>query len=198
MSELRNALVYFLAAAVFQNLVLTTGIGSALTLRLTRNPSNRKVFFLALLGFSLVTVVSFYPIDRVLGLGELGKLFRPVVLVALCAIWYLVAALLLKKLLPRVYQDIRSMLPYAAVNTVVTGVGLIANHQFQSSLLVCMALAVGATVGFILVFLVLAEGIDRMQHEEMPKAFAGLPAQFLYLGILALALCGFATDISFI
>ena len=198
MSDLHNTLLYFLAAAFTQNLVLTTGIGSALTLRMTRSARSHGIFAACLLAFSLLTVTCFYPIDRALGTGELAKLFRPLILVMLSAAWYLIAAGFFKHLLPRLYEDVRSLLPLAAINTVVTGVGLIANHQFRCGFLTCIGLAAGACVGFFLVFLLLCEGIDRMQHEEMPKAFAGLPAQFLYLGILALTLCGFSANISFV
>ena len=198
MSDLHNTLLYFLAAAFTQNLVLTTGIGSALTLKMTRRPENRVTFVTCLLAFSLLTIACFYPIDHALGTDETAKLLRPLILVALSAAWYLVAVLIFRRFLPRFFETVRPILPLAAVNTVVTGVGLITNHQFHCSFLMCIGLAAGACVGFFLVFLLLCEGIDRMQHEEMPKTFAGLPAQFLYLGILALALCGFSADITFI
>lgn len=198
MTDLHNTLLYFLAAAFTQNLVLTTGIGSALTLRMTRRTKNHGIFALCLLAFSVLTISCFYPIDHTLGTGEWAKLIRPLILVAISAVWYLVSLAFFKRLFPRFYEEIRTMLPLAAINTVVTGIGLIANHQFHCSFLMCIGLAAGACIGFILVFLLLGEGIDRMQHEEMPKAFAGLPAQFLYLGILALALCGFSANISFV
>ncbi len=198
MSEFANALLYFLAAAFFQNLVLTTGIGTALALRLTRRPENRITFAVCLLVFSVATVLCFHPIDHALGTGETAKLLRPVILIAISATWFLLATGILKLAAPRLYNNVRALLPYAAINTVVTGVGLIANHQFQAGLAVSVGLAAGASIGFFLVFLLLGEGIDRMSHPDMPKAFAGLPSQLLYLGIIALALCGFAADISFI
>ncbi len=193
-----QALLLFLAAAFIQNLILTTGIGSALAVRLTRHNGNRVVFALCLLAFSVLTALCFHPIDFWLGTTEPVGLFRPLIIIALSAMWYLLAVALFKNVFPHVYEDIRAVLPFAAINTIVTGVTLIAPHQFGDSLLVALGLAAGAAVGFFLVYLLLCEGIDRMQHSAMPKAFAGLPALFLYLGILALALCGFSSDISFI
>ncbi len=193
-----QALLLFFASAFTQNLVLTTGIGSALTVRVTRRPENRVVFALCLLLFSILTTLSFHPIDPLLPGNTNAEFVRPLVIVALSAVWYLLISLLFKWVLPRVYEGVRAMLPFAAINTVVTGITLIAPHQFGGSLLLDVALAAGGAVGFFLVYLLFYEGIDRMQHSEMPHAFAGLPAQFLYLGILALALCGFGGDISFI
>lgn len=193
-----QALLIFLAAAFAQNLVLTTGIGSALSVRLIRRNGNRVLFALCLFVFAVLTALCFHPIDRLLGSSEAARMLRPLIIVALSAVWYLLAVALFKNAFPRVYEDIRAVLPFAAINTVVTGATLIAPHQFGESLLVDVALSAGAAVGFFLVYLLLCEGIDRMQHSAMPKSFAGLPALFLYLGILALALCGFASDISFI
>ena len=193
-----QAVWLFLAAAFAQNMVLTTGIGSALAVRLTRRGEHRAVFALLLLLFALATALCFHPIDHLLGDGELARLFRPLIIVALSSAWYLLAVWLFKTLSPRLYESFRSVLPFAAINTVVTGVTLIAPHQFGDDLGSALALSAGAAVGFFLVYLLLCEGIDRMQHQAMPKAFAGLPALFLYLGILALALCGFSADIAFI
>lgn len=193
-----QALLIFLAAAFAQNLVLTTGIGSALSVRLIRKNGNRILFALCLLIFAVLTALCFHPIDRLLGSGEAARMLRPLIIVALSGVWYLLATWVMQKATPRVYEDLRAVLPFAAINTVVTGATLIAPHQFGESLLVDIALSSGAAVGFFLVYLFLCEGIDRMQHDKMPKSFAGLPALFLYLGILALALCGFSSDISFI
>ena len=198
-SNAHQAWLLFLAAAVAQNLVLTTGLGSALIVRLSRQREHRAVFALCLLFFSVLTALCFHFLSPLLGDGRAARFLCPLVIVALSAVWYLITVGVLRKALPRLYDNtLRTMLPLAAINTVVAGVTLIAPHQFGESLAMDLALAVGASVGFFLVSLLVAEGVDRMQHTEMPKAFAGLPALFLYLGILALALCGFSSDISFI
>ena len=38
-----------------------------------------------------------------------------------------------------------------------------------------------------------AEGIERMDNPDMPEAFRGMPSTLLYVGLLALALMGFAS-----
>ncbi len=197
-SNPHQAWLLFFAAAIAQNLVLTTGLGSALIVRLSRRNENRAVFALCLLLFSVLTALCFHLISPLLENGDAARFLSPLVIVALSAAWYLIAVGVLRKTLPRLYDDLRSVLPFAAINTIVTGVTLIAPHQFGESLTIDLALAAGAAIGFFLVSLLVAEGVDRMQHIAIPKAFAGLPALFLYLGILALALCGFSSDISFI
>ena len=39
-----------------------------------------------------------------------------------------------------------------------------------------------------------AEGIERLDNPDMPEAFRGMPANLVYLGLVALALLGFTSD----
>ncbi len=191
-------LLYFLTAAFMQNLVLTSGLGSSMILRIVRDPKNLGLFSLFLTGFCLLTVITFYPIDAWIGTDILAKLLRPILIIAITSLWYLLAVTLLERRWPHFYEYTRTMLPLAAFNTVVVSVSLIANHQFQCSLLDCIGLALGACVGFVIVAFLAAEGADRLNDADTPKAFRGLPSMLVYLGLLALALCGFSSSVSFV
>lgn len=46
--------------------------------------------------------------------------------------------------------------------------------------------------------LLTAEARDRMDNPDVPQAFRGLPIALVYLGLMALALLGFKTGVSFI
>ena len=193
-----TTLLYFLTAAFVQNLVLTSGIGSSLVLRIVRDPKSLGVFSLFLTGFCLLTVVAFYPIDTVIGTSITAKLMRPVIIIAIASLLYLLAVTVLERAWPHFYEYTRTMLPLAAFNTVVVSVALIANHQFKCTLLDCVGLALGASIGFVIVAFLAAEGADRLNDSNVPKAFRGMPSMLIYLGLLALALCGFSSSVSFV
>lgn len=193
-----TTLLYFLTAAFVQNLVLTSGIGSSMIIRIVRDPKNLGLFSLFLTGFCLLTVISFYPIDAWIGTDIAAKLLRPVLIIAIASLWYVLAVTLFEHVWPHFYEYTRTLLPLAAFNTVVVSVSLIANHQFQCSLPDCIGLALGACVGFVIVSFLAAEGADRLNDADTPKAFRGLPSMLVYLGLLALALCGFSSSVSFV
>lgn len=193
-----KTLLLFLTAAFVQNLVLTTGIGSSIVLRIVRDPKNLGLFSLFLTGFCLLTVVAFYPIDALIGISVLAKLLRPVIIIAIASLWYLLAVTVFERAFPHFYEYTRTLLPLAAFNNVVVSVALIANHQFECTLLDCVGLAFGACVGFVIIAFLAAEGADRLNNAEMPKAFRGMPSMLVYLGLLALALCGFSSSVSFV
>ena len=190
--------VFLLATAFVQNLVLTTGFGSSVMLRIVRRPGDIWVFGGFLTGFSLLTVLIAFPLDMLIGTGPAAKLWRPFMMVAIATVLYLVVAILLYKRLPSVYRRVSRLLPLAAFNNLVIGIALIINHQFALGLAGAIGLSLGASLGFIVLTALTAEGMERIDNPDMPQSFRGLPATLLYLGILALALLGFTSAFSFI
>ena len=190
--------VFLLATAFVQNLVLTTAFGSSVMLRIVRRPGDIWVFGGFLTGFSLLTVLIAFPLDMLIGTGPAAKLWRPFMMVAIATVLYLVVAILLYKRLPSVYRRVSRLLPLAAFNNLVIGIALIINHQFALGLAGAIGLSLGASLGFIVLTALTAEGMERIDNPDMPPSFRGLPATLLYLGILALALLGFTSAFSFI
>lgn len=189
-------LLTFLAAALFSNLVLSTGFGSSLLLRVTRRPKELLWFSGTMLLFAVLTTISTYyvlPLFTFKG----GHYLRPLAIIVAVTVLYLLAVLLLKKALPALYKRVELWLPMAAYNNVVVGVCLLANHQIAVTLLGAIGMAAGACVGFCLLSLLVAEAREQMDHSDMPRAFRGLPVTLLWFGLMALAMLGFSSSISF-
>ena len=105
---------------------------------------------------------------------------------------------LLKKKFTALYARVSRMLPMAAFNNLVIGIALIVNHQFALSFPGAVGLSLGACGGYLLLSWMTAEGMERLDNPDVPKAFRGLPATLIYLGIIALALMGFSGSVSMI
>ncbi|MDD4413980.1 MAG: electron transport complex subunit RsxA, partial [Oscillospiraceae bacterium] len=80
----------------------------------------------------------------------------------------------------------------------VFGIALSANHKFAITLLGALGLSLGACAGFMIISWLVAEGMERLDNPDIPKAFRGLPSILIYLGILSLALMGFEGSVSLI
>ena len=195
-----DMLFTLLVAALIQNLVLTTGFGTSIMLRIVRRPRDIWIFSGLLAVFSVLTVLLFYPVDALIasrfGTGWWVKIYRPVIVILIAAMLYLLAALLVKRFLPRLFGRIQRLLPLAVFNNVVVGVALVVNHQVRVELLPAVGLALGSCLGFLLLSWLTAEGMERLDNPDMPAAFRGLPATLVYLGLLALALMGFTPAFS--
>ncbi len=193
----RELLSFFITIALLQNIVLTTGFGSSSVLRVARKPRTVWLFSAMLTVFSVLTVVIAYPLDKLLGTA-ITNFWRPLMLLGITAMLYILAVLLLHRFTPSFYARVSHSMPLAAFNSLVVGIALVSNVQFASTLVGTIGLAVGACLGFALLTFIVDEGIERLDNPDMPDAFRGMPSTLVYIGILALAMMGFTSDFSLI
>ncbi len=198
MKSLWDMLLYLLIVATMQNVVLTTGFGTSALARMLRRPRQRRLFSGLLLAFTVATTVLFYPLDRWLPAEWHFRLLRPLIVVVLTAILYTATVLASRRHWPHWYHRVRRFLPLAAFNNVVVGAALVTNYQFPVSFFPAVGIAIGAALGFMLISSMSAEAMERMDNPDIPRAFRGLPGALVYLGLLALALMGFAPVLNLI
>ncbi len=193
----KELLSFFVTIALLQNIVLTTGFGSSSVLRVVRKPRSVWRFSGMLTVFSVLTVVIAYPLDKLFGTA-ITNVWRPMMLIGITAVLYILAVILLSNFARNFYARISRTMPLAAFNSLVVGVALVSNVQFSSTIGGIIGLAIGACLGFALLTFIVDEGIERLDNPDMPDAFRGMPATLVYIGILALALMGFTSDFSLI
>ncbi len=196
-SELSDLLTFFVSIALMQNVVLTTGFGASMTIHIVRRPKNIWLFSAILTVFSTATVAIAYPLDRLFGTA-ITNFWRPLMITGITVVLYIIATLVLRRYAPELYNRISRLLPMAAFNTLVSGIALTANVQFASNLGGLIGMAVGSCLAFAFITWLIAEGIERMDNPDIPLTFRGTPATLIYMGILALALLGFASNVSLI
>ncbi len=194
---LKDLLSFFVIIALLQNIVLTTGFGSSLMLHVVRKPKTLWLFTLLLTCFSLLTVLIAYPLDRLCGTA-ITNFWRPLMLIGITAALYVLTSFLIQSKFPELYDRISSMLPMAAFNNLVLGIAMVANTQFSSTLGGIIGLTIGACLAFGLITWITAEGIERLDNPDLPDSFRGMPITLIYIGLVALALMGFASDFSLI
>lgn len=195
--NLAEMLSFFVSVALLQNIILTTGFGSSVMIHMVKKPKSIWLFSGILGFFSVLTVVIAYPLDQYFG-TDATNFWRPFMMVAITVVLYIAVTLLLKWLLPNFYSRISRLLPMAAFNNLVTGIALVCNAHFGTNLAGNVGLAVGSCLSFGILTWLTAEGIERMDNPDMPEAFRGMPSTLLYVGLLALALMGFVSNLSLI
>ena len=195
--NLAEMLSFFVSVALLQNIILTTGFGSSIMIHMVKKPKSIWLFSGILGFFSVLTVVIAYPLDQYFG-TDATNFWRPFMMVAITVVLYIAVTLLLKWLLPNFYSRISRLLPMAAFNNLVTGIALVCNAHFGTNLAGNVGLAVGSCLSFGILTWLTAEGMERMDNPDMPEAFRGMPSTLLYVGLLALALMGFVSDLSLI
>lgn len=191
MNTVVGTILTFLIAATMQNLVLTAGFDSSLMIKLVRHPRGLLRFGVLLLVFTSLTTVLFYPLDELLPESWLFNLLRPLIIVCITGVLYILAIAVLNPF-QNLSRRIRHTLPLAAFNNMVVGMALLLNVQVSLSFWLSVGVSAGAAIGFLLLSCITAEATEHMDNPDIPSSFRGLPATLVYLGLLALALMGFS------
>lgn len=99
--------------------------------------------------------------------------------------------IILKKVSPSLYQALGIFLPLITTNCAVLGVAILM-IQKEFTLLQSVTYSVSIAVGFGLALVLFAGIRERLEFEEMPKSFKGIPIALITAGIMAMAFMGFS------
>lgn len=99
--------------------------------------------------------------------------------------------IVLKKVSPSLYQALGIFLPLITTNCAVLGVAILM-IQKEFSLLQGLVYNVATALGFALALVIFAGLRERIEFEEAPKAFQGVPIALITASILAMAFMGFS------
>ena len=99
--------------------------------------------------------------------------------------------IVLKKVSPSLYQALGIFLPLITTNCAVLGVAILM-IQKEFSLLQGVAYNVSIALGFALALVIFAGLRERIEFEEAPKAFQGVPIALITASIPAMAFMGFS------
>lgn len=190
MTDFVQLLLTALMAVTAENILFSGGIGFSRVLRAARKPRTLVMYSVFVTFFSLASGLASSLLAPELASDELLTYLRPVVFALCTAAVYLIAAFLLKYLIPSFFKKYGEILSPAAINTVVLSMPYV-QKSFKLDPANSAAFAVGTGAAFFLAASVLARAITRYRNDDMPKAFSGLPALLIYVGILSLAFVGF-------
>ena len=102
-----------------------------------------------------------------------------------------VVEMFLKKSMPSLYQALGIYLPLITTNCAVLGVAILM-IQKEFNLLQSVTYSVATALGFALALVLFAGIRERLDFEDVPKAFKGIPIALITAGILAMAFMGFS------
>lgn len=97
----------------------------------------------------------------------------------------------LKKFMPGLYQSLGVFLPLITTNCAVLGIAL-TNVQKEYTLFVGVVNGFSTAVGFTIAIVILAGIREKMEYNDIPKPFQGMPIVLVTAGLMAIAFCGFS------
>ena len=97
----------------------------------------------------------------------------------------------LRKVMPSLYQALGVYLPLITTNCAVLGVAL-TNVQKEYDILTGIVNGFATAVGFTIAIVILAGIREKMEYNDVPGPFRGMPIVLLTAGLMAIAFCGFS------
>ncbi|MCI6812067.1 MAG: RnfABCDGE type electron transport complex subunit A [Lachnospiraceae bacterium] len=97
----------------------------------------------------------------------------------------------LKKFMVSLYDSLGVYLPLITTNCAVLGVA-INNVKYDYDILTGIVNGFATAVGFAIAIIILAGIREKMEYNDVPEAFKGMPIVLITAGLMAIAFCGFS------
>lgn len=97
----------------------------------------------------------------------------------------------LKKYVQGLYQALGVYLPLITTNCAVLGIAL-TNVQKDYGILYSIVSGFATAAGFLISITILAGIREKMEYNDIPESFKGMPIVMITAGLMAIAFCGFS------
>ena len=188
---MKELILILIGSALVNNVVLSQFLGLCPFLGVSKKTNTAAsmgaaVIFVIMIA-SAVTYGIHYGILVTLGMEYMQTIVFILVIAALVQL----VEMLLKKISPPLYQALGVYLPLITTNCAVLGVA-INNIGNGSNFGESMVNSLGTSVGFLIAIVIMAGIRERLEGNDIPKAFRGMPIVLITAGLMAIAFCGFA------
>ena len=179
-----------LILAIFlENTVFTRALGTSTVLLMLRKKANLLLFGGVLTLITVIASVLAFWVNPLLADSPNKYYVTPIVYVLIISLVYIVALVVVKRLLKSLAEELVPMIHLSAFNCAVFGALLLAN-SYKMTLASTIGFGLGSGLGFTLAALMLAISYNYLNSDNIPKAFRGFPITMIYVGILSLAFYG--------
>ena len=139
---------------------------------------------------TIATIVTFLIQKFVLDAFDLGYLQTITFILVIAALVQMVE-IILKKVSPSLYQALGVYLPLITTNCAVLGIAL-TNVQKNYGILYSIVSGFATAAGFLISITILAGIREKMEYNDIPESFKGMPIVMITAGLMAIAFCGFS------
>ena len=188
---MRELLIIAVGSALVNNVVLSQFLGLCPFLGVSKKVKTAAgmgaaVIFVITLASAVAAVIYQFVLEPN-GLAYLETIVFILVIAALVQF----VEMFLKKFMPPLYQALGVYLPLITTNCAVLGVAL-TNVQKSYSILTSVVNGFATAAGFTIAIVILAGIRDKIEYNDIPESFKGMPIVLITAGLMAIAFCGFS------
>ena len=191
METVKDLLIILVSSSLISNVVLSQFLGLCPFLGVSRKMNTAAgmgtaVIFVITLASAVAGVIYKF----ILVPSDLTYLQTIVFILVIAALVQFVE-MFLKKFMPALYKALGVYLPLITTNCAVLGVAL-TNVQKNYGILQGIVNGFATAAGFTISIVILAGIREKMQYNDIPKSFRGMPIVLVTAGLMAIAFCGFS------
>ncbi len=191
MSEIKDLMIILISSSLVSNVVLSQFLGLCPFLGVSKKTNTAAgmgiaVIFVITLA-SAVAGVMYKFILVPLGIEYLQTICFILVIAALVQF----VEMFLRKAIPSLYESLGVYLPLITTNCAVLGVAL-TNVQKEYGIVTGIVNGFATSVGFTIAIIILAGIREKLEYNDIPEPFKGMPTVLLTAGLMAIAFCGFS------
>jgi electron transport complex protein RnfA len=188
---MRELLIIAIGAAFVNNVVLSQFMGLCPFLGVSKKIETAAgmggaVIFVITIS-SFVTSIIYRAILVPLDMTYLQTIVFILVIAALVQL----VEMFLKKSIPSLYQSLGVYLPLITTNCAVLGVAL-TNVQNGYGVLESTVAGIATAVGFTVSIVIMAGLREKIEYNDIPEPFKGMPVVLLTAGLMSIAFFGFS------
>lgn len=189
--QMTNLLIIAIGSALVNNVVLSQFLGLCPFLGVSKKVKTAAgmgtavIFVITLASFVAALIYQF--VLTPLNITYLKTIVFILVIAALVQF----VEMFLKKYMVSLYESLGVYLPLITTNCAVLGVAL-TNVQKSYSILASVVNGFATAAGFTISIVILAGIREKMEYNDIPKPFQGMPIVLITAGLMAIAFCGFS------
>jgi len=188
---MKEIIAIILTAALVNNYVLSQFLGICPFLGVSKKLDQATGMSIAVIFVMLLATAVTWPIQYyVLNPNGLAYMQTIVFILVIAALVQLVE-IVLKKYIPALHKSLGVYLPLITTNCAVLGV-CISNITAEYSFVQAMFNSFGSGLGFFLAMVLFSGVRGRMENNDCPACFKGLPITLIAAAILSCSFFGFA------
>ncbi len=192
---MKSLFIIMISAILTDNFVLSKFMGICPFLGVSKKTSSSLGMGAAVIFVMTCAAIVTYPIYTLILVPLSITYLKTIAFILIIALFVQLVEIVLKKVMPPLYNSLGVFLPLITTNCAVLGVTIL-NIDNEFTFVESVFNAFCAGLGFSLVLLIFSGVRSKMETSDIPETFKGVPSTLIAAAIVSISFMGFSGLVS--